>query len=291
MKPFFQQTIVITGTSSGIGRAVAVHLAREGYTVLASVRNPHDAEALQQLGINRLIPLHPLDLTLPEQIKTITGKIRTRVEQKEIPPLYAVIHIAGGGQIAPIELMDINGFRNELETRLVGPVSLLQELLPLLRQTRGKVLWIATPGLLPVPYVADIHAPDFAVNYLARTLNIELQPDGIKNILVRCGGIDTPSPERSETHLNNMLKRWPDERLRIYKARLINLQNELKSFNTRRTAPEEVASTVMHILKAKHPRGRYQVGYMSKAGALIEMFPQSWTDTIFSLRERKGSAR
>ncbi|MBB3186252.1 SDR family NAD(P)-dependent oxidoreductase [Microbacter margulisiae] len=291
MKTSFQQTILVTGTSSGIGRAVAVHLAREGYTVLASVRNSHDAEALQQLGITRLIPLHPLDLTLPEQIKTITGEIKTRVEQKVIPPLYAVIHIAGGGQIAPIELMDINGFRNELETRLVGPVSLLQKLLPLLRQTRGKVLWIATPGLLPVPYVADIHAPDFAVNYLARTLNIELQPDGIKNILVRCGGIDTPSPERSETHLNNMLKRWPDERLRIYKARLINLQNGLKSFNSRRTAPEEVASTVMHILKAKHPRGRYPVGYMSKAGALFEMLPQSWVDAIFSLRERKGSAR
>lgn len=281
-----EKTILVTGASSGIGRAIALHLAEQGYTVLSTVRKEADKENLNRAEIKNLKPLSPLDLTIPEQIRAMAGLVKAQIVNKEVPPLYGIVNAAGGGQVAPVELMNISGFRDELEKRLVGPVSLLQELLPLLRQTKGRILWVSTPGLFPVPYVADIHAPDFAVNYLARTLNLELKPDGIKNILIRCGGIDTTSPQKSDKVLTQMLNRWPEERLDIYKQRLTKLQNGLKAFDKKRTPPEKVAELVSKVMKVRNPKTRYQVGYMAGMGAFLEKLPQSWADLI--MRKRKS---
>jgi len=280
-----QKSILVTGASSGIGNAVAIYLAKQGYTILASVRKNSDAEALNKLGLTNLNPLCPLDLTKQEQIYAIANSVREQIQKKELPALYAVILNAGGGHIAPIELMSISDFRDELEKRLVGNISLLQELIPLLRLTKGRILWISTPGLFPVPYVADIHAPDFAVNYLARTLNLELRPDGIKNILIRCGGINTPSPKRTENNILEQLRNCPKERVDIYESRLVKLEKELKKFATKRTEPEKVAELIAKVLHADKPKVRYQLGHMSNLGAFFEKLPQSWVDFIMGKRE------
>jgi len=286
MNDLSDKTVLITGTSSGIGRVVAVYLAQQGYTVLASVRKNADAESLNKLSLPHLKPLFPLDLTKQEQVHAIAAFVKQQINNKLLPPLYAIVNIAGGGQIAPVELMNVECFKEELEKRLVGPVLLLQELLPLLRVTKGRVIWISTPGLFPVPYVADIHAPDFAVNYLARTLNIELLPDGIKNILIRCGGINTTSPERTETQLVVMLNNEPCNITNIYKDRLLRLREEFNRFDTKRTDPVKVAMVIAKALSVKHPKIRYQVGYMSGLGSFFEKLPQIWVDKIMEKRER-----
>ena len=279
------KSVLITGASSGIGNAVAIYLAKQGYTVLASVRKNSDADALNELGHNNLKPLCPLDLTKQEQIHAIADSVREQIQKNELPSLYAIIFNAGGGHVAPIELMNIADFREELEKRLVGNISLLQELIPLLRLTKGRVLWISTPGLFPVPYVADIHAPDFAVNYLARTLNLELRPDGIKNILIRCGAINTPSPKRTENNIIEKLKDSPKERVEIYESRLVKLEKGLKKIATKRTEPEKVAELIAKVLVMNKPKIRYQLGYMSNLGAFLEKLPQSWVDYIMGKRE------
>ncbi|MGD0340936.1 MAG: SDR family NAD(P)-dependent oxidoreductase [Bacteroidales bacterium] len=285
MKDHSKESILVTGASSGIGNAVTIYLARQGYTVLATVRKSSDAEKLNALGMKNLNPLCPFDLTKPEQIVSTAESINEKIKMGQLPPLYSIINIAGGGQISPVELMNITEYRDELEKRLVGPIILLQKLLPLLRQTKGKILWIATPGLFPVPYVADIHAPDFAVNYLARTLNLELYPDGINNILIRCGAINTTSPERTEIRLAEMLNSWPEEKSSVYKSRLIKLLQDSKKFNAKRTKPEKVAELIVKVLESNKSRVRYQIGYMSGLGGFLEKLPQSWVDLIMKKRE------
>ena len=282
----FQKTIIVTGASSGIGKITALYLARHGYTVLATVRKASGAEMLNSYGIPTLHPIFPVDLTNQQEIDIACETILRRFENKELPPLHALLFIAGGGQIAPIELMNIEKYRNELEVRLVSTVSFVQKFCPLLRQTRGRIIWIATPALIPVPYVADIHCADYAVNYLARTLNVELQPDGIKNILIRCGGIDTPSPGRTEKNIVGQLGNIPEEKINIYKSRLEKLEDSLKRFAQKRTDPEAVAKTIEKALQSERPKIRYQVGHLSRTAAFLEKFPQSWIDVLMRKRER-----
>ena len=122
MNEFSKKSVLVTGASSGIGNAIAVYLAKQGYIVLATVRKNSDVESLNKLGLDNLKPLCPLDLTKQDQILLMANSIKERIQNKELPSLYAIINVAGGGQIAPIELMGISNFRDELEKRLVGPV-------------------------------------------------------------------------------------------------------------------------------------------------------------------------
>lgn len=284
-KPSVQRAgVLVTGCSSGIGREAARYLAKQGFTVFATVRKEEDAEALEQLDLPNLVPTWPLDLTRLEQIPGLVEFVRKELHHRDLPGLYALVNNAGGGGIAPIELMDPEDFRTELETRLLGPVALLQALLPLIRTARGRILWIATPALIPIPFVSSIHACDFAANCLARTLHLELQPWGIPNILIRCGGIQTPSPEKSDRELQENLRHWPEDRAALYRGRLEQEREGFAEFDEKRTPPEEVARVIHRALAARRPRRKYLIGHMARAAAVLEYLPQTWVDFIMARR-------
>ena len=195
------RAVLVTGCSSGIGRASAVMLAQQGFIVFASVRKDADADSLRGLNLPTLIPICPLDLAQPESIAAAVETIQAEIAARGINGLYGIVNNAGGGGVAPIELMDLDKFRTELEARLVGPIALLQALLPAIRTAHGRIIWIATPSTIPIPYVGSIHICDFAANCVARTLQIELKRWQIPNVLVRCGGVNTSAPAKSAREL------------------------------------------------------------------------------------------
>jgi len=279
-----REGVLITGCSSGIGRATAIHLARRGFTVFATVRKQADAESLRGLNEPNLIPVCPLDLTrlehIPPAIETVTGELERRGKEG----LYALINNAGGGSVAPIELMDLEGFRTELEARVLGSVAMVQACLPLIRRARGRIVWIVTPAIMPTPYVTSIHACDFAVNCIARTLEIELEPWKIPNIMIRCGGIKTAASLKSDAELTASLKAWPRERSALYEAALRQWQEDMAGFDAKRTDPERVAEVVFKALCAQEPKRRYSIGHMAGAAAFLESLPQPVVDAILARR-------
>jgi NAD(P)-dependent dehydrogenase (short-subunit alcohol dehydrogenase family) len=276
--------VLVTGCSSGIGRATAIHLAESGFTVFATVRKERDAEELRQMGIQNLVPTGLLDLTRLTDIPPVMDVVSQEMQRRGKDGLYAIVNNAGGGSIAPIELLDIAKFRLEAETRLVGPVALLQAFLPLIRRAHGRIVWIVTPALMPIPYVSSIHAYDFAANCLARTLQLELKPWSIPSIQVRCGGINTAAPAKTDGELAALFKQWPPEQLKLYAAVLEKEQSELAKFDEKRTEPEEVAKVVLKALIANKPKARYQIGYMAGVAALAEYLPQPMLDFVLSKR-------
>jgi len=278
------KSVFITGCSSGIGRATALFLARRGFLVFATVRKESDAEKLRALREANLVPVCPLELTDMEAIARAARFVQKELHTRRIKGLYALINNAGGGGIAPLELMDLEKFHIELKTRILAPVALLQAFLPLIREARGRIVWIATPALLPIPYVANIHACDFAVNYLARALNLELTQWQIPNILVRCGVISTASVERSWHDLEDSFSTWKPERLALYRETLEKEKEYLSALDKKRTNPEKVAEVVFRSLTVKNPHTRYQVGSMSKIAALAECFPQTFVDHMMAGR-------
>jgi NADPH:quinone reductase-like Zn-dependent oxidoreductase len=130
--------VLITGCSSGIGRAIAVHLAKKGFIVFATVRKEADVESLHNLNEPNLIPTYPLELTKLEHIPDVVETVKRELSLRGKEGLYAIINNAGGGFIAPVELMDLEMFRIELETRILGLVALAQAFLPHDSQIRWK---------------------------------------------------------------------------------------------------------------------------------------------------------
>lgn len=278
------RSVLITGCSSGIGRATAVYLAQKGCAVFATVRKEEDAKGLIKLEIPNLIPVYPLDLTNLEQISRIEEIVTKELAFRKLEGLFAIINNAGGGNITPIELMDIEKYRIELSARILGPVALLQTFLPLIRKMRGRVLWIVTPALLPIPYVASIHSCDFAVNCIARTLRYELAGTNVRSIMIRCGGIKTEASEKNTRELEDSLKKWPQERLEYYRKALNKEQRDFNKFDEKRTEAEEVAKVIYKALMAAKPKHKYRVGYMSGLAAVLEYLPQSFVDILMSKR-------
>jgi NAD(P)-dependent dehydrogenase (short-subunit alcohol dehydrogenase family) len=283
MQPDIDQpkSVLITGCSSGIGRAVAIVLANHAYTVFATVRKETDREKLLALNLPNLIPICPLDLTCTEQIGAAIETVRAELARRGQPGLYALINNAGAGQVAPVELLDTNLFQRELQTRLSGAVALVQAALPLLRAGQGRILWIMTPAAIPTPFVTSIHACDFAVNCLVRTLGIELQPWHIPLVQIRCGGIATSTGRQTTDGVEQILRHPRGE---LYRARLTRWSAQMAAFDTQRTAPEKVGELVCRVLDAPRPRSRYAIGHMAGLAALLEALPQPWADAILRRR-------
>jgi NAD(P)-dependent dehydrogenase (short-subunit alcohol dehydrogenase family) len=276
--------VLITGCSSGIGRATAIYLAQHGFCVFATVRKEADAESLRGLNEPNLIPVCPLDLTKLEQIPGVVETVQREVERRGKQGLYALINNAGGGEVAPIELMSLDKFRIELQTRVLGSVAMVQAFLPMIRQAGGRIVWIATPAIIPTPYVTSIHACDFAVNGVARTLDIELKPWDIPSLMIRCGGIKTATGMKTTLEPEALLRDLPHERSALYEQALRQWGRDIAEFDKKRTEPEEVARVILKALSADKPKRRYSVGHMAGAAALLESLPQPLADSILKAR-------
>jgi NAD(P)-dependent dehydrogenase (short-subunit alcohol dehydrogenase family) len=280
------RAVLITGCSSGIGLATARHLARRGYVVLATVRKDKDAEMLRGVGDPNLVPVCPLDMTRRDMIPPVMEAVKAELARRGIKGLFALVNNAGGGAVGPAELLDPADVSRELEVRVVSALALVQACLPLIREARGRIVWIATPALMPTPYVTSIHAPDFAVNCLARTLDIELQAWDIRNVLVRCGGIKTPAGLRTSDDAEACLRRAAPDRVPLYAEALRRWAKDMAAFDAKRTDAARVAELVEKVLEARKPRGRYSVGHMARAAAFLGALPQGLADRILRSRFR-----
>lgn len=158
------RAVVVTGASSGIGRAIALHLARQkDFTVLATVRKFEDAKAIDELRQTNLHAIADVDLAeRPKQVRAVR-KILLSLRSEGVDGLYAIINNAGDGEIAPLELLDMDVLQKELRTRVLGPGTLVQMLLPEIRKGHGRLIWITTPG--PIPLVTKVRSTCRSLRY------------------------------------------------------------------------------------------------------------------------------
>ena len=286
MKDGGSEAVLVTGISSGIGRAIALELAAEGWLVFGTVRREADRSAILGLGLPNL---HPLIYDLSERgpLPGLVEAVEAELGRHGKKGLFTLINNAGGSMVGPIELADVDELSRQFDARVAGSVALVQAFLPSIRRGEGRILWIATPGTMPTPWVAGIHAADFAVNCVARTLSLELGREGPPVILVRCGGIRTRAGMATRQELEAGLARVAPERRRRYEARLSTWIASMEGFDAKRTDAESVAKLVYRVLRTARPKSRYRIGYMAGAAAFLESLPQVVTDRILMARFAK----
>jgi NAD(P)-dependent dehydrogenase (short-subunit alcohol dehydrogenase family) len=276
-------SVLVTGISSGIGRAIALELAAKGRLVFGTVRRDRDRSALLELGEPNIVPL-VYDLNERKELPALLKAVEAELERRGKKGLFALINNAGGSMVGPIELADIDELSRQFDARVTGSVALVQAFLPAIRRAGGRILWIATPGTMPTPYVAGIHAADFAVNCLARTLSLELGREGPPVILIRCGGVRTRAGLSTKRELEAALERVAPERRQPYESRLTSWIASMEEFDVKRVEAEGVARLVERALCSPRPKARYRIGYMSGAAAFLESLPQVLTDRILRAR-------
>lgn len=260
------RSVLVTGASTGIGRATALHMDGLGWRVFAGVRKEGDAESLRAAGSERLVPL-TLDVTRPEQIAAAAAWIGDEVGENGLDGL---VNNAGIGVMGPLETVPIEDFRRQIEVNLIGQVAVTQAMLPLIRRATGRIVLISSGGgRMALPFGGAYHAAKFGLEGVADSLRQELKPWGIEVSVIEPGSIDTPIWERSVSAFEEAAKQAPPAQEELYGKRLAGLRKGAERTAARGIPPEKVAAAIADALTARRPRTRRRVGLDAQGQILL----------------------
>jgi NAD(P)-dependent dehydrogenase (short-subunit alcohol dehydrogenase family) len=261
------QNILVTGTSSGIGEATALRLAGSGMRVFAAVRDLADGEALRAKGTGPG-SIHPIvmDLRDDASIRAAVDEVRAAVGAEG---LYGVVNDAGEGFPGPLELIELSWLREQLEVNVVGQVAVVQATLPLLRQARGRIVFVGSiGGKVAVQFAGPYHASKYAIEAIGDCLRQELAPDGIAVSIIEPGPISTGIWGKAGQRVDELLARSPE--VDRYRDRLLSLHESLQSADEKGGSPQDVAEVIEKALTAATPSARYPVGATAKLASAVK---------------------
>jgi len=247
-------TVLITGASTGIGRATALRLAGSGWTVLAGVRKTADGEALRTDGGERVIPLE-LDVTDQAQIEQAAERVGDLASRG----LDALVNNAGSAVGGPLELLPLDEVRRLFDVNFFGHIAVTQALIPALRHARGRIVLISSVGgLVTTPYLAPYHASKYALEAVGDSLRMELAGSSIQVALIEPGSVVTPIWEKNRDQVDDFIV--PEELREQYGHVPAAMGKTLRDTARRGIPPQRVAQTIERALTAKRMRARYIVG-------------------------------
>lgn len=261
------RSVLVTGASTGIGRATALRLDGAGWRVFAGVRKEADAESLAQEGSPNLVPVI-LDVTDPEQIAAAAA----RIEVESDGGLDGLVNNAGVAVPGPLETVPLADLRHQLEVNLVAYVAVTQAMLPQIRRARGRVVFLASiGGRIAFPFGGPYHASKFATEAIGDVFRQELRPWGIEVAIIEPGSIDTPIWERGQDKAGEIEAKSPQTNL-LYGAAIEKFRKVIEDTAARGIPPEKVAKAISHALESSRPKTRYLVGLDAKVQARIQPF-------------------
>jgi NAD(P)-dependent dehydrogenase (short-subunit alcohol dehydrogenase family) len=274
------RVVVVTGASTGIGAACALHLDRLGFTVFAGVRNSQDGTSLQRQGVSGLTPLL-LDVTDDALIRKSQVIVAEKVGSGG---LYGLVNNAGIAVVGPLEAVPIPDLRRQLEINVIGQVAVTQAFLPLIRQARGRIVNMGSiAGRGAMPLMGPYSASKFALESMTDALRLELQQWGIEVAIVEPGAIATPIWEKSGKGATDLEAAMPLEMRSRYAALAAAVRKVVGEASARAIAPDAVAQAVEHALTASRPKTRYLVGTDAKLRALmIKLLPDRVSDAVLT---------
>jgi NAD(P)-dependent dehydrogenase (short-subunit alcohol dehydrogenase family) len=264
-------TVVVTGASTGIGEATALHLRQLGFDVLAGVRKEEDAERLQGQG------LRPLKLDVAD-----SASIEAARSEVGDGPLAGLVNNAGIAVSGPLEFMPIDELRRQLEVNLVGQVAVTQAFLPGLRSARGRIVNVSSiGGRVALPLLGPYAASKFALEAVSDSLRRELR-HCVEVIVIEPGGVKTPIWQKGSSEADRMLEAMPEAGRQIYGDVIAAVRKEtVKIERDRGLPPEAVAEVICKALTARRPKTRYLVGRDAKLrAALAKRLPDRAMDAL-----------
>jgi NAD(P)-dependent dehydrogenase (short-subunit alcohol dehydrogenase family) len=277
MSQEFGLSVVVTGASTGIGEATALHLDKCGWRVFAGVRRAEDGERLQAQGSPRLTAL-TLDVRDADSIAAATAEVSGQTGRWGLDGLVNNAGISGGD---PLEFTPLDSLRAMLEVNLVGLVATTQAFLPMLRQSQGRIVCIGSiGGRTPVPFTAAYAASKAAVGAICDCLRLELRPWHIRVALVEPGAVATPIWEKGLSEFAAKAAAYPASAMELYGEAIGPMRKASEKAARSGIAPSRVARAVEHALTASRPRTRYLVGVDAKMQAAVRRLPDRARDRL-----------
>lgn len=249
------KTALVTGTSSGIGKATAIALREAGFYVYATAPNVAEVEDLKNDGFEILT----LDVTDAEQAKEVV-----RTAESRSGAIDVLVNNAGYGQYGPIEEIPLDAIKNDFEVNVFGLLRMCQLVLPGMRKAGGgRIINISSvAGEMSQPGAGVYHATKHAVEAIDEALRMEVDTFGINVIGILPGPVNT---NFADVAISTIPDTGQDSPYYNFKQNLIKTTKNMLDPNSSTTLePEDVAKKVVEAATADSPSSRYHVGVMSK---------------------------
>jgi NAD(P)-dependent dehydrogenase (short-subunit alcohol dehydrogenase family) len=248
-----RKVAVVTGSSSGIGYATALQLARSGYLTFATMRNPEKRADLIRAAKNENLPIlvEQLDVTDPDSIKDFMTRIG-----KSIGRIDVLVNNAGYFLMGPLEDLSMREIQDQLNSNLLGTIRVTQQVLPVMRaQGSGVIVNISSAvGLFGLPGMSAYAATKFALEGLSESLAYEIEPFGIKVILVEPGVVKTKVRDNGVVGKDALREDSP------YSSMLGSLNATFDALWENASTSDQVAETILQAISSTEPKLRYPAG-------------------------------
>jgi NAD(P)-dependent dehydrogenase (short-subunit alcohol dehydrogenase family) len=269
------KTVLITGCSSGIGRASADAFLDEEWEVYATARDKADISDLGEQGCQTA----ELDVTEPEDIERVVDRI-----EAETGRLDCLVNNAGFAQYGPLEDISTKRVREQFEVNVFGPHRLTRAVLPMMRaQEDGTIVNVSSVyGRISTPGAGPYAGSKFALEAMSDSLRAEVADLGIDVVVVQPGPVTTEFSDRAEGELDDLPQTreygWVYEAIEDATITSDSLPFALE--------PEEVATVVHDAASLSDPEPRYPVGQFAKITAYTRFLPDRLRDSVFGFARK-----
>ena len=269
------KTVLVTGASTGIGRATALRLTAAGHRVYAGVRSEIDGQRLQEAAA-AVTPVL-LDVTNEDQIEAVAKRIA-----EESDGLDGVVNNAGVARGGPLEHLPLAEWREQLEVNVLGQVAVTKATLPLIRARKGRIVFIGSiGGKVATMMMGPYNASKFAIEGIGEALRHELRPWGIGVSVVEPGAIATEIWGKGRLTADRLDQALPAEARERYARHIAAVRKGIEYQERHGVEPDRVARAVEHALFARRPRTRYVVGTDARLqSALVRLLPDRTREAI-----------
>lgn len=261
--------VVITGASTGIGKAIALHLSGMGYEVFAGVRKVADGEALKGEASGSLTPVI-IDVTDNGSIKSAALLVEESAGERGIKGL---VNNAGIAVAAPMEFLPLELLEKQLEVNVIGQVAVTQAFMPHIRKGRGRIINMGSDnGKASMPYTGPYCASKHAMEAVNDAFRMELREWGIEVVMIEPGSINTPIWDKSIAAAEELRAGLPQKGIEYYGPAITAMFKVAQEMKRTSVSPEKVARVVARALTARRPKTRYQVGWDGR----VQIFLARW---------------
>ncbi|MDG5777007.1 SDR family oxidoreductase [Haloarculaceae archaeon H-GB1-1] len=267
------KTVLVTGCSSGIGRATALEFRRREWTVYATARDPYDLTDLADAGCET----DTLDVTSQSDVDRVVDRI---VESEG--RIDCLVNNAGYGQFGPIEDVPISRVHAQFDVNVYGPHRLTRAVLPHMRERgEGTIVNVSsTAGRLASPMMGVYAGSKHALEAMSDALRAEVDSFGVDVVLVEPGPVKTPFGDRAMEMLDDLPRSDGYEDLYHIQRDTNVMGGGGGTFGVR---PDAVAETIVDAANVADPAARYPVGDIAKLGVLGRYLPDRIRDRLFDL--------
>jgi short-subunit dehydrogenase len=260
------RSLIISGTSSGIGKACVKSLDERGFKIFAAVRNIKDYKKIKSETSKNIIPLL-LDLGDEKTIRSAYSVVSENVGESGLYGLVNNAAIAIGG---PMEFMPLKDIRRQFEINLFGQIAMIQTFLPLLRKGGGRIINISsTNGWISFPFMGIYCATKYALEAISDALRLELQKWSIPVSVINPNKIISPIWEKSIEITNRLFNGLPGDARSYYDTVLSGVIKTIRKTADTALSPDIIVEAVYHALTAKRPKTSYLPSFETKILFLI----------------------